>query len=281
MWDELVCPIDHGLFEKRPGWLSCVRCGRGYPILNGLPHVFPIDEPPEWRAAQRARLDTLAIAATEGDERPWAPRRWGRHVEAWLRPHVRLTSNTRLLELGSSVQTRLEGFRCGARYAVDPIAGALSACGLLRPGPVRWIAGNAEQLPLAHGVFDAVLVCGALEVAADPRRVLEETRRVLRPGGVVWLEVEVSAQRAADMRWAVRVPSASGRLWAFTMAALRHLLADAGLVAVQRMGAASEREGPAAMGSETAGTALEVGSQVCRLVLRVAGTAAAAMGAAA
>lgn len=277
MWDELVCPTDEGPFERSAGWLACARCGRGYPILDGIPHVFPPDELPRWRAAQRARLDAAAIAAAEGAAEPHAARLWARGVEAWLRPYITLVSATRLLELGSSGSALLGYFRCGVRYAVDPLAGALANYGLLRPGPVRWVAGNAEQLPFATGVFDAILLCGALEQAASPLQMLVEVRRVLAPHGVIWLEVPLLDQRAGEgTDRALHVSAASGRLWAFTISALRRLIADAGLVSVARI--RTPLQGAAGGGAgnhDSAHAALEVSNKVCRLLLRSAGTAAA------
>ncbi len=276
MWDELVCPADKGPFERTAGWLACARCGRGYPILDGIPHVFPADEVPRWRTAQRARLDAAAIAAAEEAAQPQIARVWARRVEAWLRPYVQLVSATRLLELGNSGSALLGSFRCGVRYAVDPLAGALASYGLLRHGPVRWVAGSGEQLPLAGGAFDAVLLCGALEQAASPLRMLEEVRRVLAPDGVVWLEVSLHDQPAGESAdRPLHVPAASGRLWAFTISALRHLIAHAGLVAVQRIVMPlHEAASVGAWGYDSARIAMEISNKVCRLVLRSASTAA-------
>jgi SAM-dependent methyltransferase len=48
---------------------------------------------------------------------------------------------------------------------------------------------DAHQLPFADGSFSLALLRGLLEHVADPARVLAETRRVLRPGGHVYIEV--------------------------------------------------------------------------------------------
>jgi ubiquinone/menaquinone biosynthesis C-methylase UbiE len=51
------------------------------------------------------------------------------------------------------------------------------------PVPVRVLDGVAEHLPLPDESADAVVYAGVLCSVADPRRVLDEARRVLRPGG--------------------------------------------------------------------------------------------------
>ncbi|HEX5618744.1 MAG TPA: methyltransferase domain-containing protein [Solirubrobacteraceae bacterium] len=49
--------------------------------------------------------------------------------------------------------------------------------------PVRVLDGVAERLPLADASVDAVVFAGVLCSVGDPRRVLGEARRVLRPEG--------------------------------------------------------------------------------------------------
>jgi len=52
---------------------------------------------------------------------------------------------------------------------------------LAGPGPFLW--ARAERLPFAAGSLDGVLMECSLSVMDDPERVLEQCRRVLRPGG--------------------------------------------------------------------------------------------------
>lgn len=51
------------------------------------------------------------------------------------------------------------------------------------PVPVRVLDGVAEHIPLPDGAMDAAVIAGVLCSVADPREVLDEVRRVLRPGG--------------------------------------------------------------------------------------------------
>jgi ubiquinone/menaquinone biosynthesis C-methylase UbiE len=49
--------------------------------------------------------------------------------------------------------------------------------------PVKFVAGDAHAMPFPDGSFDAAYALRVFEVIGDPRRVLSEMARVLRPGG--------------------------------------------------------------------------------------------------
>lgn len=54
---------------------------------------------------------------------------------------------------------------------------------------IEWHEGRAEELPFADGLFDHALCQFALMFFADRHAALTELRRVLAPGGQVWLSV--------------------------------------------------------------------------------------------
>lgn len=51
------------------------------------------------------------------------------------------------------------------------------------------LIANAECLPLADDAVDAIVLQAVLEHVTDPRTVLAEALRVLRTGGIIYLEV--------------------------------------------------------------------------------------------
>jgi len=57
--------------------------------------------------------------------------------------------------------------------------------GRLVPG--RTISGDGNRLPFAAGSFDLTFSSNVLEHVADPRRFIEESIRVTRPGGIIYV----------------------------------------------------------------------------------------------
>ena len=48
---------------------------------------------------------------------------------------------------------------------------------------IEFMEGDAENLPFADASLDAVLLSGLIHHFPDPRRLAQETHRVLKPGG--------------------------------------------------------------------------------------------------
>ena len=62
--------------------------------------------------------------------------------------------------------------------------------------PVRVLDGVAERIPVPDGSVDAVVFAGVLCSVAEPRRALDEARRILRPGGELRFYEHVVARNA-------------------------------------------------------------------------------------
>ncbi|MGE0608406.1 MAG: methyltransferase domain-containing protein [Pirellulales bacterium] len=230
MWDLLACPFDHQPLQGDADWLTCSDCGRGYPVLDGLPTFLPGEESPAWLAAQTDR-----VAALPDDwpamppDRSRAIRQRARTLEHLLRRHIDLDYGTRLLQVGLPRDAELLHFRGGERYGVEPLAGELNARGLLRWGQVRWVSGRGEELPFADGSFQAVLLGDVLASVESPAAVLEEAARCLAPEGLLWISCPVlpgssrRTGRQADSR------GGSTRLRDFTTSTLIRFSRRAGL----------------------------------------------------
>ncbi len=100
-----------------------------------------------------------------------------------LMSHIPLSQESTVLELGSG-----DGFQLGLLrrrfnrvFAIDPTH---------RPSRPRGFSfAVAEALPFRDAVFDLVVSNSVFEHLEDRRRSLEETARVLRPGGYMACDV--------------------------------------------------------------------------------------------
>jgi SAM-dependent methyltransferase len=81
--------------------------------------------------------------------------------------------------------------------------------------PLVNVAGDAQQLPFASGIFDLVVCTQMLEYAPEPALVIAEIRRVLKSGGCLLLSVPSVFPRDADYD-----------RWRFLPAGIRQLLSE-------------------------------------------------------
>jgi SAM-dependent methyltransferase len=87
------------------------------------------------------------------------------------------------------------------------------------------VFADCHQLPFADGYFDSVICTQVLEHVPEPERVLRETARVLRPGGVLIL--------TAPMVWPLHEEPYD--FFRYTRYGLRHLLGSAGLEVIREV----------------------------------------------
>lgn len=98
--------------------------------------------------------------------------------QAWRRAVADRLPPGRLLDLGSGTGAALPLFGDREMAVLDPVAE------MLERNPAAWrVEGMGERLPFADGAFDAVFSAFAMRNLDSLPEVLEETARVLRPGG--------------------------------------------------------------------------------------------------
>jgi SAM-dependent methyltransferase len=141
--------------------------------------------------------DTTYIHGTDPDEQVRLARLNDLTNTAFI-AFLRVAPGSRVLEVGSGlgilaaqIATSVPGARVvGIERSADQLAAARRVEG------VSYVQGDAHALELADASFDLAYCRYLLEHVADPRRVLAELRRVVRPGGrVAAQENDISLSR--------------------------------------------------------------------------------------
>lgn len=137
---------------------------------------------------QRIRLYELARCMDMHAElEVGAPMR-GRMAE-WL-------AGQRAVEIGGGPWPCVAAGRFASAFVVDPLADGYRAEGLIAPeaSGVTYLAAVGEAIPLPGGSVDLVITDNCLDHVQSPALVAGEMARVLRPGGLLWLLVDVMDQ---------------------------------------------------------------------------------------
>ena len=260
-----VCPHCRAdLAESGPDRLACAGCGRGFDVLRGIPDLRVADGPYITNAGDREKARRIA-AAYDGSgfadlvalyyrltpEVPpddaerftqalmSAPERARGTLDSWLGMDGRaLPPGCRFGDVGCGTAPML----VAARGLTGPAIGVdvslrwlviakkrLDEAGL----SARLVCANAEALPLADGVLDAVSFDSALEHCRDGNRAISEAARVLVSGGRVLVSTPNRFSLGPDPHlgmWAAGwFPATATRWWAARKAALapvRHLVSS-------------------------------------------------------
>lgn len=80
---------------------------------------------------------------------------------------------------------------------IEPLADAYREHDLLLEGGAVYLCCPAERTSLVSGCADVVLAKNSLDHVTDPRAVIAEIRRLLKPGGELLLDVDVDHPASA------------------------------------------------------------------------------------
>lgn len=209
-----VCPRCHGPVEQTARGYECPRCPADYPVVLGIPdfRVFPdpwIGFDDDREKARRLATITATLPfedavraywdITPGTPRPLAERftdhvlgaesRAGDWLD-WLERTEGPSSEGPWLDVGCGTADLLAaGTRRGIAMVGVDIALRWLVVAARRPalagGVGRLICANGEHLPFAPASFARVLSLGTLEHCRDAEQLVAESKRVLRPGGLI------------------------------------------------------------------------------------------------
>ncbi len=105
-------------------------------------------------------------------------------IEQWVKP------GAIVLDAGAGTGERtlaiLQQSQPGKVIAFDASEGMLAvAMSKIHDPRVQFMRGDVHHLPFADSTFDVVVSTWVIEIMADPRAVVQEFIRVIKPGGVV------------------------------------------------------------------------------------------------
>ncbi len=188
------------------GRLRCVHCGRSYPVLRGIPHLYVYDE--SWALKAREAQgwvdfhkergiyeqpeDAVDLKIPYYPEEPWTTvaRSFDIALEE-LRPVLRPSMT--VLDLGAGRGWAAKHFALRGCRAValdinpDENVGLGRAWALMKHANVYFdlIIADGERLPLLPESFDLVFCAAALHHATDLPLLVKNIQRVIKPGGLL------------------------------------------------------------------------------------------------
>jgi ubiquinone/menaquinone biosynthesis C-methylase UbiE len=134
-------------------------------------------EPDDWRARQDASVRRYASEHYNEDPRP--ARMFGNFIGTTLTDR-----DSAVLDIGCGISPKLplyvDELGLTNYVGLDPLDGPETRA-------YRWLKAMAEKLPFEAASIDAVLFATSFDHIANAAQAIEEARRVLKPGGRVYM----------------------------------------------------------------------------------------------
>jgi len=150
---------------------------------------------PRFEENWRRRFERFAIARDDdagiaGWSEGGLAARYRQFAHLWLSGYPKPAPGSRWLDAGCGAGTYTR-FLVAQRLNVTAIDYSEPTARKARErstDEVTWAVADATSLPFATGCLDGVLCFGVMQALSSPERALTELRRVLRPGGTLWVD---------------------------------------------------------------------------------------------
>jgi SAM-dependent methyltransferase len=244
--DAFACPSCHGALDVTDG-IHCDRCDASYLTSDGLADFVPAAMPDPGIAAVRFQ-DPLIASRYETCRRPaffrimggnWRDELGYEDEVAYLQARVMADGPVLDLACGAGTWTRAIADAVGVRNVIGlDLSGPLLEQCRARVAGIVAVRGTALALPFRGGSLATVNCWNSLQQLPDPRRVLTEVSRCLRPGGRFTLLTYRPAHDPLARYFQRRAEAALG-VTTFPESELLTWLTDAGLEIVDFRGPGS------------------------------------------
>ena len=201
---DLVCICCHSALTGSETSLHCNACGAAFPLVGDVPIVLPEALTTQQRT-QRRYFDAEFAAYDR-----YKPEAWRRSyisrifsalgVDAGRGPYLDLG-------VGGSGATVIEAARLGVTASGCDLSveAVLRASAFARDEGVheraRFVACAAESLPFRDGSFACASAVAVLEHLDDDAAAVSELRRVIEPGGLLWITVPLAFRYVPPPLW--------------------------------------------------------------------------------
>jgi SAM-dependent methyltransferase len=181
---DLICPQCHGELDYEETDIHCPACGARYPISGQIPVMVT-------GTSNDGFGHDLYHAQIHGNvfERVFHTNRIATLLRLFTQ-EIELAQHTRILDIGCNtgpmlIPLRRQGYDVvGIDISIDDVQQAERYLKQFRLPSNRLSVADGTCLPFRDHSFDAVLLVDILEHTDAPERIVAESRRLLRPGGV-------------------------------------------------------------------------------------------------
>ncbi|MBS1792997.1 MAG: methyltransferase domain-containing protein [Acidobacteria bacterium] len=168
--------------EINEGLFKCLKCGKEYPITNGIPRFVELDNYAssfgyQWNIFRKEQLDTYNGTNLSAD-RLWGETKWDPNALSgeWILDAG--CGAGRFLDIAS--QTAAEVVGIDISNAIDASKENLKG----RPN-LHLIQSSIYELPFKPGAFDKIYCIGVIQHTPDPEKTVRVLPRFLKKGGEI------------------------------------------------------------------------------------------------
>ncbi len=156
-----------------------------------------------WRSAQVAEREFWESGVWEQVPRERRVSEWKRHLRELGIPWSRFEGED-VLDVGCGPVGIAYFLEAARRVGLDPLADTYERWNGMWGKPIELVQGPAEDMPFPSATFDTVFCINVLDHTREPSRVIEELRRVLKPGGLLVLHADLDSPIRHARKWLVR-----------------------------------------------------------------------------